>query len=164
MEWETMLLWGVVWLLVLGGLVGTVLPLLPGIGLVYGGILLHAFAFGTEQIGMPTLVVFGLVTLLSMVIDYLASAYGASRFGATRFGVAGSAIGGLAGLILFSLPGLVLGVFAGAALGELLLAKKDTASSVRAGYGSVIGFLGGTVIKLIIALIMAGVFAFKVLV
>jgi len=150
------------WVLILVGLVGTILPGLPGTGLVFGGIVLYALYFGVGTVGMATLILLGAVTLFSFVIDILASMYGAKRFGATRSGVIGSAIAGLVGLIFLSLPGLFLGVFFGAVVGEFFLEKKDMHQSLQVGIGSILGFLAGSVIKFILAFAMVIVFIGKV--
>lgn len=152
----------IVWILIVAGLIGTVVPILPGTGLVFGGILLYALYFGIETVGLTTLVLFGVVTVLSFVLDLLASLYGASRFGASRSGVIGSAVGGIGGFLVLNLPGLIFGVFAGAVIGEYFLAKKNIDEALKAGAGSVLGFFGGVVLKLILALIMTIVFMFKI--
>lgn len=152
----------VAWVLIFTGLVGTILPVLPGTGLVFGGILLYALYFGVGTVGLTTLIIFGIVTAVSFVIDLLASLYGAARFGATRSGLIGAVVGGLVGLLLLSLPGLFLGVFAGAVVGEFFLAKKNLNESLKAGVGSILGFLAGSVIKFILSLIMVIVFVVKV--
>jgi uncharacterized protein len=143
-------------------LVGTIVPGLPGVGLVFGGILLHAIFFGIESVGMTTLFLLGAVTLFSLIIDVLASLYGAKRSGATRSGIIGSVVGGLAGLVILNLPGLFFGTFIGAVAGEYFLAEKSLNDALKAGTGSILGFLAGSVIKFIIALIMVIVFAAKV--
>lgn len=158
---ESIIVSVVVWAVILVGLVGTVVPALPGVGLIFAGILAHALYFGVDGIGVVTLVVLGLVALVSMVFDFFASAYGASRFGSTRWGVGGSVVGGIAGLVAFNVPGLVIGVFLGAAAGEMIFARKDLHQSLRAGWGSVLGFLGGTVLKLILGIVMVLVFLGK---
>lgn len=152
----------IVWLIIFVGLIGTIVPGLPGVGLVFGGILAYALYFGVETIGLPILMLLGVAAVFSFVIDLLASLYGASRFGASRSGVAGSALGGLVGLFLLSLPGLFFGVFVGAVVGEYFFAKKKAGDALKAGVGSILGFLAGTVIKLVIAVVMIIIFVAKV--
>lgn len=152
----------IVWMLLLGGLAGTILPGLPGVGFVFGGILLYALYFGMDTVGTTTLILLGAVTIFSFVIDFLASLYGAARFGATRSGIVGSIAGGLAGLLFLSLPGLLLGTFFGAVVGEFFIAKKSLQHALRAGMGSVLGFLAGSVIKFVLSCIMVIVFVTKV--
>lgn len=158
---ESIVIVTIVWLLIFIGLVGVIVPGLPGIGLMYGGMLLYALYFGVATVGMTTLILLGVATAFSFIIDLLASLYGAKRFGASRSGIIGALLGGVAGLIFLSLPGLFLGVFAGAVAGEYFLAKKSSEEALKAGLGSVLGFLGGTVLKLILALIIVGVFVAK---
>lgn len=158
---ESIIISLIVWVIVLVGLIGTVVPVLPGVGLIFAGILLYALYFGIEEIGLVTLSLLGVVALLSILFDFLASAYGAARFGSTRWGISGSILGGIVGAILLNIPGLVLGVFLGAAAGEVLFAKKDLHQSFRAGWGSVLGFLGGTVLKLILGIVMIVIFLAK---
>lgn len=159
---EPIVIVAIVWILIFVGLVGTILPGLPGVGLVFGGMLLYALYFGVATIGMTTLIILGVVTVFSFLIDLLASLYGAKRFGASRYGLIGSLALGIIGLVFLSLPGLFLGVFAGAVVGEYFLAKKSAEAALKAGLGSVLGFLSGAVLKLIVALVMIGVFVAKI--
>jgi uncharacterized protein YqgC (DUF456 family) len=152
----------ITWILIIIGLAGTIIPGLPGVGLVFGGILLYALYFGVDTVGLMTLILLGVVTAFTFIIDLLAGIYGAKRFGATKAGIIGSAVGGILGLMILSLPGLFLGVFLGAIAGEHFFAKKNLEEAMKAGYGSILGFLGGTIIKLILAIIMVLVFAFRV--
>lgn len=158
---ESIIVSVIVWTVIIVGLAGTIVPALPGVGLIFAGILVHALYFGIEEIGVATLVALGVVSLLSTIFDFLASAYGASRFGSTRWGIGGSVVGGIAGLMALNIPGLILGVFLGAAAGEMLFARKDLHQSLRAGWGSVLGFLGGTVLKLVLGIVMVIVFLWR---
>lgn len=144
------------------GLIGTLVPVLPGVGLIFGGILLYALYFGVDTIGMSTLLLLGFVTLFSMVLDYLAASYGAKTFGASAQGGFGAIIGGVIGFLVLNLLGLVLGVFLGAALTEWWITRQTAAGSLKAGFGAVIGFLGGTVLKLILGLLLVLVFLMKI--
>jgi hypothetical protein len=148
--------------MILIGLVGTVLPALPGLPLVFGGMLLAAWAGGFEQVGVPTLVVLGILTLLSLAIDFWATALGAKRVGASRKAVVGAMLGTLGGLLLGPL-GLLLGPFAGALAGELLhrrsLHKAHLGDAARIGLGTWVGILFGVVLKLGLAFAMLGLFA-----
>ncbi|RZA16474.1 MAG: DUF456 domain-containing protein [Lysobacteraceae bacterium] len=148
--------------LVLVGLAGTVLPALPGVPLVFAGLLVAAWADGFEHVHWAWLVVLGLLTAFSMVIDVWATALGAKRVGASRLAIAGALVGTVAGLFLGPL-GLVFGPFAGALAGELLhrrsLQGHDLGHATRVGFGTWIGILAGTVLKLALAFAMLGLFA-----
>ena len=143
--------------LVCVGIAGSVLPALPGVPLVFLGLLLAAWAGDFEQVSWVTLVLLGLLTLVSFVIDVAATAAGARRVGATRLAVIGAALGTLGGLFL-GLPGLVLGPFVGAVAGELL-SHGQVQQATRAGLATWVGLIFGTLAKLALVFTMLGVFA-----
>jgi uncharacterized protein YqgC (DUF456 family) len=153
----SILLWLLAAILVLVGLAGTVLPMLPGIPLMMAGMLIAAWADEFTRITWATLLVLGILLVLSFVIELAAAALGAKRVGASRQAIVGAAVGTLLGALL-GLPGLVLGPFIGALAGELL-ARRDAARAVEVGIGAWIGFLLGAIAKLAVAFTMLGVFA-----
>ncbi|HYG61659.1 MAG TPA: DUF456 family protein [Thermoanaerobaculia bacterium] len=157
MEGMAGLLWVLAVILVVVGVAGTVLPALPGAPLVFAGLVVAAWAEGFEKVGWITLTLIGLLTLLTFAVDFLASTLGAKRVGASWMAVVGATLGIVAGFFL-GLPGLLLGPFVGAFLGEYL-ARRDWAQARRAGIGTWIGFLLGTVLKLTLIFAMIGLFA-----
>ena len=151
-------LWWLLALLLVGiGLAGSVLPALPGVPFVFLGLLLAAWAGDFERVGAFPLVVLGLLTLMSFVIDLAATALGAKRVGATKLAVVGAALGTLAGLFL-GLPGLILGPFVGAVAGELM-SHGQVQQATRAGIATWVGLLFGTLAKLALVFTMLGLFA-----
>ncbi len=145
-------------LLVVVGLAGVLLPALPGLPLVFAGLLLAAWADGFQRVGWLPLSVIAAMTLASFVIDFLASVYGAQRLGASRHALWGSVIGTIVGL--FFLPvGLFLGPLAGAWLGEYWH-TRGVRQATRVGVGTWLGILLGTASKLALGFCMLGVFAF----
>ncbi len=148
--------------LVLVGLAGTVLPALPGLPLVFGGMLLAAWAGDFQHIGGFTVAVLAALTLLSLLVDFWATAVGAKRVGASRKAVIGAVIGTFAGLF-FGLVGIFIGPFVGALAGELLhrrsLGGGDVGEAAKIGIGTWMGILFGVVLKLGLAFVMIGVFA-----
>lgn len=152
------LLYGLAALLVIVGLIGVVLPALPGLPLVFLGMLLAAWAGGFEHVGVATLVVLGLLTLLSFGVDFWATAHGAKRVGASRKAIVGAVLGTFAGLFVFPPFGLFIGPFAGALLGEWLH-KRDLGNAARVGFGTWLGLVLAIVLKLGLAFAMLGVFA-----
>jgi len=144
-------------ILVIVGLAGTVLPVLPGVAFIFLGLLLAAWADGFQRVGAVTLAILGLLTLLAVVADVLASALGAKKLGASPRAVAGATLGAIVG-IFFGLPGLVLGPFLGAVAGELS-ANRPLLHAGKAGLGTWLGLLLGSVAKLTLAFLMVGVFA-----
>ena len=142
--------------LVFVGLAGTVVPILPGVPLVFAGLLMAAWADQFQHVGAVTLTILGVLTVISIVADFVASALGAKRLGASPRAVAGATIGALVG-ILFGLPGLVFGPFVGAVVGELS-ANRALVQAGKAGLGTWIGLLLGSVVKLTLSFLMVGIF------
>jgi uncharacterized protein YqgC (DUF456 family) len=151
-------------LLVLVGLAGIFLPALPGIPLVFAGMLLAAWNGGFQQIGVGTLVALGVLTLLSVAVDFWATAMGAKRVGASRLAVLGAVIGTLFGLFLGPL-GLFVGPFLGAVAGELLHGRRMDQAGIgqaaKVGFGTWMGIVFGIALKLMLALAMIGLFAWS---
>lgn len=149
-------------LLVLVGIAGIVLPAIPGLPLVFAGMLLAAWAGDFQQIGGWTLLLLAVLTLLSIGVDFLASAAGARRVGASRLAVVGALAGTVVGLF-FGLVGVFAGPFVGAVLGELIqrrgVAQRDLGQATRVGIGTWFGIFVGIVLKLTLGFAMIGIFA-----
>jgi hypothetical protein len=145
-------------LLVVVGLAGSVLPALPGVPLVFGGLLVAAWAGDFQRVGWITLTLLGLMTLGSFVIDFAATAMGAKRVGATKLAIVGAALGTVAGVFL-GIPGLILGPFVGAVAGEML-SHGEFKQAARAGVATWVGLLFGTLAKLALVFTMLGIFLF----
>jgi uncharacterized protein YqgC (DUF456 family) len=144
-------------LLVVIGLAGTLLPILPGVPLIFGGLALAAWADGFQRVGTVTLVILGILTALAVLADFAASALGAKRMGASPRAVLGATIGAIVGMF-FGIPGLVMGPFVGAVIGELS-ANRALLHAGKAGLGTWLGLLLGSIAKLTLAFLMLGVFA-----
>lgn len=149
-------------LLIAVGIAGTILPALPGLPLVFAGMWLAAWAGDFEQVGVVMLVVLGLLTVLSLVVDFLATMLGAQRVGASRLALIGSVIGTVVGLF-FGLIGLFAGPFVGALVGELIHGRR-VGQAAKVGFGTWVGILIGTALKVGLAFAMLGLFAFAWLV
>jgi uncharacterized protein YqgC (DUF456 family) len=144
-------------LLVLAGLVGIVLPALPGTVLIFAGLWLAAWADGFNHVGAVTIVLLAVLAAATYLVDVVAMALGMQRFGASRRAMAGAALGALVGLFL-GLPGLIIGPFLGAVVGELT-EHRDLARAGRAGVMAWIGFVIGMAIKVGFGFVMIGIFA-----
>ncbi|MEO6518950.1 MAG: DUF456 domain-containing protein [Pseudoxanthomonas sp.] len=149
-------------ILVVVGMAGVILPALPGLPLVFAGMLLAAWAGGFDQVGWVTLLILGALTVLSVVVDFFATIVGAKRVGASRKALLGAVIGTFAGLF-FGPIGLFAGPFVGALLGELWHGR-ELSQAAKVGLGTWLGILLGTVLKLGLAFAMLGLFAFAWLV
>ena len=143
-------------LLVIVGLAGTVLPVLPGVLLVFGGLFLAAWAEDFSRVGIIGLTLIGTLAALAFVADFVASLLGARRVGASPRALLGATLGGIAG-IFFGIPGLLLGPFLGAVLGELW-ARGGLAQAGKVGIGTWIGLLVAAIAKVVIAFAMIGTF------
>ncbi len=138
------------------GAAGVVLPVLPGLPLAFAGMLLAAWAGGFEQVGWITLTVLGLLTALSVLVDFLATALGAQRVGASRKAVIGSIIGTFAGLLFLPI-GIFVGPFAGALIGEMLHGR-DLGQATKVGMATWLGLVLGMVLKVGLAFTMLALF------
>lgn len=148
-------------LIMLAGLVGNVIPALPGTPLVLVGAVAHRLYFGATSASNTVMVVLVVLALAALLLDLLATMLGAKKFGATWRGALGAVIGGVVGLF-FSLPGIILGPFIGATLFELL-GRKEFKQAARAGVGAVVGLFLGVVGKCSISVIMIALFATNVI-
>ena len=150
------LLWLLAALLIAIGVAGLILPAVPGIPLVYAGLVLLAWADNFAYVGWITLTLLGVLALLSYGIDFLTTALGAKRFGASPRAMVGAALGAVIGLF-FGLPGLLLGPFVGAVIAEFTL-RGSARAAAQAGVGATIGLLFGALLKVALAFTMIGVF------
>ena len=148
MEGNNVWMWGLALLMVLGGLAGAVLPALPGVPLVFGGLVVAAWADDFQRVGWITLTLLGVLTVASFAIDFAATAMGAKRVGASR---------------LPGIPGLILGPFVGAVAGEML-SHGEWRKATQAGFATWMGLLFGTLAKLALVFTMLGIFLFAYLI
>lgn len=160
MTTEQMIGLGLTLLVMLLGLIGSILPALPGTPLVFLAAVGHRLYFGEASASNLVLGVLGGLMVISLIFDYVATALGAKKFGATWRGAVGAVIGGLIGLF-FAIPGIILGPFLGAMIFEML-GDKEFKHAARAGLGATIGLLLGVLGKFSIAVVMIILFAVNV--
>jgi uncharacterized protein YqgC (DUF456 family) len=154
-------LWIVAIAMIVVGIAGVVLPALPGILLVYGGIVLGAWIGHFEQIHTGTVIALGVLTVIGIAIDYAASTIAAQRAGASKLGLLGAAIGTIVG-VFTGLIGIFFLPLVGAAIGEFI-ARRDALRAGKVGVATWVGLLVGIVAKLAIVFVMVGVFAFALI-
>jgi uncharacterized protein YqgC (DUF456 family) len=135
------------------GLVGTVVPVLPGIVLVFGAALLYAMLTAFAVVGVGHVVLFGVLTLLAMGLNLVAHALGARAFGSSRWGVIGAAVGLVVGLVIAGPVGLLLGPLLGAVALEAL-SGQPLRRAFRSGVGALVGYVLGTAAELALALVI----------
>jgi uncharacterized protein YqgC (DUF456 family) len=143
------------------GLIGTVLPVIPGTTIILAAAIIHRMMLGAEKsIGWRSIAILLLLTLATYALDFLSGYVGAKYFGATKWGMFGAVIGALVGIV-FGIIGLFIGPVIGAITGEFIAGKK-LIDAGRAGWGSLLGNLGGIIGKLVIALVMIAIFLMAV--
>jgi uncharacterized protein YqgC (DUF456 family) len=143
------------------GVIGAIVPVLPGTTIVLAAAILHRMMLGADKsVGWYTIIVLAVLTLATYVIDVLAGYFGAKYFGATKWGTFGAILGALVGLF-FGLIGLFVGPVIGAIIGEVIAGKRMIDAG-RAGWGSLLGNVGAMLAKLIIALTMISIFLINV--
>lgn len=153
-----LLLWLLALALILIGLAGAVLPALPGLPCVFGGLWLAAWIDDYAQVGVLTLSVLAVLLAIGLALDFIATSLGAKKVGASPQAVAGATLGTFVGMF-FGLPGLVIGPFAGAVLGEIK-AQRSLGQAAASGVGTWVGLLLGIVAKLVITIVMLAIFTF----
>jgi uncharacterized protein YqgC (DUF456 family) len=134
------------------GLLGVILPVLPGTILSFGGMICAYFVQGST-ITMTQLVICGILSIIVVVLDYLLPGYFTKLFGGTKAGITGATIGTFVGF-LFGIPGIILGPFFGAVIGEMVGSKTTFDNAINIGLGSMLSFLVGSGIKLIVGVYM----------
>lgn len=145
--------WTLTIALMLVGLVGTVLPLLPGTTIILAAAVGHHFALGPQRsVGWWTLGGLLVLTVVSYVVDFASGALGAKHFGATRWGSIGGILGAIVG-IFFGLPGIFLGPLIGVLGGELL-GGRGLLPAGRSTWGTLLGTTAGIVLKLMLGAAM----------
>ena len=153
------------WLFILGvlmvvvGIAGTLLPMLPGVPLVFAGLLLIAWLDGFTKVSILTLVIIGVIALIAWAIDFAASFVTAKKVGASKQALWGTVIGGIVGLFFGGLAGIILGPAIGAMIGELM-AHQDKSRATTVGIAAGLGFVLALVAKWVLTLLMLGIFTY----
>lgn len=156
------LLWILSAALIVLGLAGTVLPVLPGTVLVWGGILLGAWIDDFTRVGVTTVVVVTLLAVLAWALEYVAGLLGARKAGASKLALLGAAAGTVLGLFM-GLVGVLFMPLVGATVGEYL-AQKNQAHAVKVGLATWVGIMVGLIAKVVLAFIMVGIFGAALLI
>jgi uncharacterized protein YqgC (DUF456 family) len=157
------LVWTVTVLALVVGLVGTVLPMLPGPMLILAAAVWHVVAMRywlevpDPGVGWPGFAILGLFVVAAQVIETASSAMGAKYFGSTKWGIWGALAGGLVGLF-FGPVGIILGPLLGALGAEMIIAKRELKPAAKSSWGTLIGTVAGLLVKAGLGLAMVGYF------
>ena len=159
MDWQII----VAIILVVIGIAGTILPMLPGVPLVFCGLLLAAWHGGFQQVSILTMVIIGIIAAMAWAVDFFASIVTAKKVGASKYALWGAGIGAIVG-IAGGIVGLIIGPAIGAIIGELIThkntSKQATTKATTVGIAAGLGFVLGLAIKLVLALSMLAIFAY----
>ncbi|MDR2611909.1 MAG: DUF456 domain-containing protein [Deltaproteobacteria bacterium] len=150
-------------LLMLAGAAGAFVPVIPGLPLNWLVLLGYGFWSGWGPYGFWTMFLTALAVAAGMVGDQLAGAMGARKFGSGKAGMIGAAVGAILGVIVFNIPGLVLGTFFGAMLAEIWFNKKEAKEAADAGLGALLGCLAGGMFKFVLSVVITVAFIWQVL-
>ncbi|MBD3168052.1 MAG: DUF456 family protein [candidate division Zixibacteria bacterium] len=164
MPWYDIIYFIIALIIMIVGLAGVILPVLPGIPLMFGAAFLFALLTGFDYIGWDTLLIYGILTAFALLIDWLASVFGVKKMGGTNAGMIGAFIGMIVGLLIPG-PGIfafLIFSFLGAFFFELLF-NRDAQIALRAGLGSFLGFLAGGILKFAIGMVIIGNFIWRIL-
>ncbi len=137
------------------GFIGIFVPFLPGVFLAWVGLATYALVTGFEQISGTVILIFLFISIGTIFLDIIAPAIGAKRYHASRYGILGSSLGLLAALPFLGPVGIIVGPIAGAFVGELISGKEPEKAG-RAAFGAFLGFLAGTLVKVIVVFVMTG--------
>ena len=146
--------------LIAAGLIGIFLPVLPGVPLAWLGLFIFAIGTGFEKISVLATVIFFIFMLLTLLIDFLTPMLGAGKQKASKWGIAGTFAGFLVGIFVFGFWGIILGPFIGAFLGELI-ARKPTGQALKSAAGALLGFVAGSLFKVIYIFVLLGFFIYS---
>jgi len=146
----------------LGGIAGSLLPILPGPPLCYVGFLLVHFSSFADFSG-EFLITWAIVVVILGILEYYIPTWGTKKYGGTKYGQNGATVGTILGIFIPPQPlWLILGPFVGAYIGEMMHNSKDTKKAMRSAWGSFVGFLAGTFVKVVTVIVMAVFFVREV--
>jgi uncharacterized protein YqgC (DUF456 family) len=149
-------------LIMLIGIVGSLVPIIPGVLVSWIGL---AVLYLAPSLEFDTLfiTITGIVALILYILDYIIPAVGTKKFGGSKAGMWGTTIGLIVGIFAPIPFGILIGPFLGALVGELVVNKTEKSLALKAAFGSFLGFIGSTFIKFIATLIYLGLFIFKLI-
>ena len=148
--------------IMLTGLAGVFLPVLPGVPLVFAGAFIYAWSTSFEVITVGNIVLFAVLTAIASAVDYVGGLITAKKYGASKYGLIGGILGGILGLIVLGIPGLIIGQLAGVILGEMYFGKQMK-ESFTSGFAMFVGYILGSTVKVFFAGLIVIIFYIKIL-
>jgi uncharacterized protein YqgC (DUF456 family) len=139
------------------GLAGIIVPVIPGVIIVWLGLFVYAIGTGFATISIPAVVIFFVLTALTFALDFVIPMLGMKKYRASNWALLGSFLGFIIGITVFGIWGLILGPIIGAFVAELIV-RRNLKQGAQAALGSLLGTVVGTLLKLTLSLIMIGYF------
>ncbi len=164
MPWFEIVYFSLAIIIMLIGMGGIILPFIPGVPLILAAAIAYGALTGFVDIDGNLLLIFTGLTIISLILDYLATMLGVKKMGGSNLGMLGALLGMVAGLLIpgVGIFGFIIGAFLGAFLFEIILGKTSK-DALRSGLGSFIGFLLGGLLRFVIGAVMIGMFVYRVL-
>lgn len=144
-------------ILMLVGFLGIIVPIIPGVPLVWLGLFIYAIGTGFTSISIPAVIVFFFLMALTLAFDFLIPMLGIKKYKASNWALLGSFLGFIIGIIVFGIWGVILGPIIGAFVAELIV-KGNLKQGFQAGLGALLGSVVGALLKMVISLVMIGYF------
>lgn len=151
----------VCFLVMLLGLFGIIFPFFPGIIMIWTGFFLYAGITQFKIITFDYLFIATLLTFIAVFLDYVSGYWGTAKFNASAWGLGGAIVGGVLGSVFGWLPALLIGPFLGAVVGEVF-SGRDEIFKIELKTYTIIGFVGGTLVKMTAGVAMIGLFVYKI--
>ncbi|MCC6963091.1 MAG: DUF456 domain-containing protein [candidate division Zixibacteria bacterium] len=145
------------------GVAGVIVPVIPGLPLIWTAMAIFGYFTGYAYLSGEFLVYSGIAVAVIWILQHFVQVYGAKKWGASRWGMLGAFVGMVIGLFVGSLVGVIIGPLVGAVIAELLVGKS-VAASLKAGAGTFVGFAFGAVVQLIVSFVLIGIFLYRVFV
>jgi uncharacterized protein len=156
-DWACIGVWSLTLSLLVVGLLGAVLPFVPGPLLIFIAGIVHTWLRPESGMSWQGIVLLALLLVIAYFLDIASGAMGARWFGASKWGILGVFVGGVVGLF-FALPGLILGPIVGGLSFELLFAKKEMRPAMKSTWGTLVGTGAGLVLRLAVSIAMLATF------
>lgn len=156
-DWACLGVWSLTISLLVIGMLGSLLPILPGPMLLFLAGLIHTWLRPESAMSIWGIIILAVLLAAAYALDFMSGAMGAKWFGASRWGIAGVLVGGVVGFF-FSLPGLIVGPIIGGLVFEILFAKKEIKLAAKSTWGTVVGTGLGLIARLAVSLVMVAVF------
>ena len=156
-DWACYGVWALTTILMVLGVLGAILPMLPGPLLIFIGAVTHTLLRPESGISWWSIGILFVLTIIAYVLDFTSGAMGTRKFGGSKWGVAGVIIGGIIGMF-FSLPGLIIGPLLGGFAFEMIFARKEFHPAVKSTWGTVIGTGVGLALRLAVSIVMVIIF------